>query len=90
MQQDSNNARAEAGKIVIIDATTGQILDERLVKKARQLEMVHFETKGVYTKVPTIEVIAKTGRQPIAVRWVDVNKGGESPNYQRRLVAKDF
>ena len=75
----------------IIDASTGQILDERLVKKARRLEMVYLGTKIVYTKMPIDEALTRTGRQPIGVRWVDINKGDdEVPNYRSRLVAKDF
>ena len=81
----------KAGKMVIIDASTGQILDERLVKKARQLEMVYLGSKNVYTKRPIEEALKNTGKQPIGVRWVDVNKGDdEAPNYRSRLVAKDF
>ena len=34
----------KAGGKVLVDAATGQILDERLVNKARQLEMIYFET----------------------------------------------
>ena len=33
----------------------------------------------------------ETGKAPIAVRWVDINKGDSSnPNYRSRLVAKEF
>ena len=33
----------------------------------------------------------KTGKGPIAVRWVDINKGDEThPSYRSRLVAKEF
>ena len=49
----------KAGKLVITDASTGQILDDRLVKKARQLEMVYLDSKKVYTKKP-IEVYRQT------------------------------
>ena len=77
--------------MVIVDATAGQLLDVRLVKKARQLEMVYLDNKKVYDKRPIKEAFQNTGRQPIGVRWVDVNKGDdESPNYRSRLVAKDF
>ena len=32
----------------------------------------------------------KTGRNPIGVKWVDVNKGDERrPEYRSRLVAKE-
>ena len=53
--------------------------------------MVYLDTKKVYNKVPIAEAVNNTGRQPIGVRWVDVNKGDdEDPNYRSRLVAKDF
>ena len=35
--------------------------------------------------------MTKAGKKPIAVRWVDVNKGDdENPNYRSRLVAKEI
>ena len=74
-----------------LDASSGQMLDERLVKKARLVEMQYFKDKNVYTKVTRDEAFRLTGRAPIAVKWVDVNKGDdEEPNYRSRLVAKDF
>ncbi len=34
---------------------------------------------------------ATTGKSPISVRWVDVNKGDElNPNYRSRLVARQL
>ena len=37
------------------------------------------------------EAVRLTGRAPIAVKWVDVNKGDdEEPEYRCRLVAKDI
>ena len=34
---------------------------------------------------------ANTGKKPIAVRWVDVNKGDdEDPNYRSRLVGREI
>ena len=34
---------------------------------------------------------ARTGRPPISVRWVDVNKGDDvNPNYRSRLVAREL
>jgi len=73
------------------DDLTGQPLDPRLVRIARSLEMEYFRGKDVYTKRPRAEAIKRTGRPPIGVRWVDVNKGDdEEPNYRSRLVAKHF
>ena len=46
---------------------------------------------GLYVKVPIAECLGKTGKQPISVRWIDINKGDqESPNYRSRLVAREI
>ena len=46
---------------------------------------------GVYAKVPKQECWEQTDKDPIAVRWIDINKGdAENPNYRSRLVAKEF
>ena len=40
---------------------------------------------------PISECIEVTGKKPVKVRWVDVNKGDDdSPNVRCRIVAKDF
>ena len=46
---------------------------------------------GVYKKVWNSECWQVTGKPPIGVRWVDVNKGDEvHPEYRSRLVAKEI
>ena len=46
---------------------------------------------NVYTKVPISECLQNTGKRPIKVRWVIVNKGDkERPEYRARLVAKEI
>ena len=41
----------------------------------------------LYTKVPTSDCIERTGKKPIAVKWVDVNKQDKlNPLYRSRLV----
>ena len=73
------------------DDVSGASLDPRLVKKARQEEMKYFKEMGVYVKVPKQECWSQTGKEPIAVRWIDINKGDtENPCYRSRLVAKEF
>ena len=64
-----------SGGTEVVDTARGQMLDIRLVKEARQLEIVCFDEKRVYTKRLIREAQEKTGRQPIGVRWVDVSKG---------------
>ena len=79
----------EQGKFY--DDLTGQELDPTLVLKARQEELEYFESKAVWTRRRRAECLAKTGRAPISVRWVDVNKGDDvCPNYRSRLVARDI
>ncbi len=39
----------------------------------------------------TSECWEQTGKAPIGVRWVDINKGDEiNPEYRSRLVAKEI
>ena len=46
---------------------------------------------GVYKKVPISRAWDETGKAPIAVRWVDINKGDDvNANYRSRLVAKEI
>ena len=75
----------------LLDASTGQQLNEKLVRLARVLEMEYFDSKNVYTKVPRQEAFARAGKAPISVKWVDTNKGDdENPNYRSRLVAREI
>ena len=42
------------------------------------------------TAAPHDEARARTGKPPITVKWVDVNKGDDaSPDYRSRLVARE-
>ena len=73
------------------DDLTGDVLDPELMKKARKEEIEYFRQMGVYDKVKIEESLKVTGKAPIAVRWVDVNKGDSAnPKYRSRLVAKEF
>ena len=73
------------------DATSGQILKDALVKEARAKELRYFSDKGVWQKRPRQEAFAATGRAPISVKWVDVNKGDDvNPKYRSRLVARQL
>ena len=73
------------------DDVSGSPLDPSLVTKARREEMKYFKEMGVYVKVPKQECWTQTGKDPIAVRWIDTNKGDKgNPNYRSRLVAKEF
>ena len=73
------------------DELTGKELDPQQVSAARQEEMKEFQKHDVYVKVPLAQCWARTGRKPIGVRWIDINKGDEKkPKYRSRLVAKEI
>ncbi len=73
------------------DDITGQILRDDLVREARAKELEYFKAKGVWLKRPRREARHVTGRPPISVRWVDVNKGDDlTPKYRSRLVARQL
>ena len=50
------------------DDTSGHVLDPRLVKEAREEEMVEFRKHGVCAKVPIQDCIHETGRKPIGCK----------------------
>ncbi len=73
------------------DDLTGQVLRDDLVREARAKELAYFTAKGVWQKVSRAKARAQSGKSPISVRWVDVNKGDEIlPNYRSRLVARQI
>jgi hypothetical protein len=77
--------------MVAFDDVSGQRLDPALMVKARTDEIAYFRQMGVYEKVDINECWSETGKVPIAVRWVDINKGdSQNPLYGSRLVAKEF
>ena len=79
-----NEALYEKG---YLDDITKQPLLDGLVNAARANELEYFASKGVWIKRPKSEAFQKTGRPPISVRWVDVNKGDDQcPKYRSRLV----
>jgi hypothetical protein len=73
------------------DDLTGQVLNDVLVDEARAKELLYSHSEGVWRKVAWATARTATGRPPISVRWVDVNKGDEqNPNYRSRLVARQL
>ena len=67
------------------------MLQDDLVIKARMVELEFFHSKGVWVKQPLHRAKQHTGKAPITVRWVDVNKGDEAnPRYRSRLVARQM
>ena len=64
-------------------------LDPALVRKARAEEIDDFRQMRVYKKVLLEKCMKATGKRPIGVRWIDINKGDAiSPKYRSRFVAK--
>ena len=79
------------GGEVFKDDLTGQLLPPDLVHAARKLELDYFNGKMVWEKRPIGEARRVTGKPPITVRWVDVNKGDNAnPNVRSRLVARQI
>ena len=69
------------------DDRSGKKLDPKKVRQARDEELVELERR-VYVEADVEECVKVTGKKPIQVRWVDVDKGFGV--YRSRLVAKDF
>lgn len=80
-----------ANEPIYKDDLTGQPLPPALVRAARAKELEYLAAKKVWEKRSLSEARRVTGRPPITVRWVDVNKGdNESPNIRSRLVARQI
>ena len=79
------------GEGPFFDDLTKQQLPTELVKIARRKELDYFEMKSVWKRVSNQEAWKVSGRPPITVRWVDVNKGDdEHPEIRSRLVARQI
>jgi hypothetical protein len=73
------------------DEVTGELLPPKLVHAARAEELKYFETKKVYVRVPQDEARQVTGKPPITIRWIYVNKGdSQNPEIRARLVARQI
>ena len=73
------------------DDMSGKELKADLVETAREEEIATVKKMHVWVKVDREQCFRETGRPPIKLRWVDVNKGDCSkPNYRSRIVAKEI
>ena len=73
------------------DDVSGAKLKPEEVRKARQEEAECIQKMNLYRKVPTAECHRCTGKAPLMVRMLDINKGDEEkPNYRSRLVAREI
>ena len=78
----------DSGEGPFFDDLTKQELSELLVKAARRKELDYFESKTVWRRAPVSEAWRVSGRPPISLRWVDVDKGDDDcPDIRSRLVA---
>jgi hypothetical protein len=81
----------ENNNLEAYDDLTGAEPSPALMKEARREEIQFFRNRKVYEKVDVAESWKVTGKGPIGVRWVDINKGDNiNPKYRSRLVAKEF
>ena len=70
---------------------SGAPFDPQEIKRARREEIEYVRKTNLYEKVPISEAYQQTGKAPISVRWIDIDKGDkESPNYRSRLVAREI
>ena len=78
-------------EIMFWDDISGEPLSTERVIRARLEEIEEFRKREVYDKVPIRQCWERTGKAPIGVRWVDINKGDSvSPENRSRLVAKEI
>ncbi len=78
-------------EIMFWDDVSGEPLSTERVIRARLEEIEEFPKREVYDKVPISQCWERTGKAPIGVRWVDINKGDSvSPENRSRLVAKEI
>ena len=80
-------AEWEEGRVV--DDLTGEVLLGDLVKLAKREEITEMYRRSVWSETSSAECIEVTGKPPVPVRWVIVNKGDKTRyNVRARLVAK--
>ena len=76
MEEDHDERVEEYGSD--FDDISGTQLDPTLVRAARDEEISEIITRNMYTVVPISDCWTVTGKKPIGVRFVDVNKGDNS------------
>ena len=79
------------GDQVFKDDLTGQLLNPELARAARANELEYFDGKDVWEVRSIEECRRHTGKPPVTVRWVEVNKGDDvNPNIRSILVASQI
>ena len=69
------------------DDHTGESLDAKKVKEAKQFEMEYYDKMHGFDEVPIAQCWERTDKAPLKARWVDIDKG---TRYRSRWVAKEF
>ena len=88
MQRFTTQSPTPTATWVAFDDVSGESLEAGKVREARREEIAYFKSIKVYEKVTTSDSSSTTGRAPIAVLWIDINKGdSRKPLYRSRLVA---
>ena len=73
-----------------LDEIRGKILNQEEVIAGRLQEIKQLQSQEVYEKVPVEECWTSTGKAPVKVKWIDINKGDDvNHDYRSRLVAKE-
>ena len=68
----------------------GGTLNPREVKTAREKEIMYLWDMEVYEYSTEAEALARTGRNPVGLKWIDTNKGSaEAPRSRSRLVCTE-
>ena len=81
------NGQTSKSSTDVYDDITGVLLDPLLVAEAKAKELEEIRRFGVYKKVPVKDCHDSTGKAPIWVRSVCVNKGAaQNPEIRARLV----
>ena len=73
-QKLHETADRKLDEVVAVDDVSGMELDIEKLREARRAEIAYFKKMNVYEKVPISKCLQETGKAPISVRWIDVNK----------------
>ena len=72
------------------DDVKGGELPAPLVYQARKRELAYLDKMKVYQYFSIAEAIRRSGKRPLRLKWIDVNKGdGQCMNIRSRLVCTE-
>lgn len=87
---DDGTSYKEYKNCEVWDDLSGTPLKKEGVIKVRIDEISQLQNHSVYSKKPLQESYEVTGKGPIGVRWIDINKGDETDEeYRSKLVAQE-